>query len=104
VAVSVYFLVQLVNTMYHLNGKGQAATSGKMNLSQLYDYWKDHHATPNLEITTIAYNDNLFTRISQALGKKRINQIESRHIQTFLKNMAAPRISKIKGNAYPLTR
>ncbi|MBU2703174.1 integrase [Sporomusaceae bacterium BoRhaA] len=76
--------------------KGESSNSGKMTLSQFYDYWKENYALKNHEIKTLAYNENLFTRIKQALGKKRIDQIEPRHIQAFLKNMAEPGISKTK--------
>lgn len=74
--------------------KGNTASSGKMTLTHFYDYWKANHANKNHEATTLAYNESLFTRIKQALGSKRIDKIEPRHLLAFYQNLTEPGIRK----------
>lgn len=71
---------------------GQYATSGKMTLAQFYDFWKKNHASKNHEATTINYNDSLFTRIQAALGHKRLDKIEPKHLLALYENLAEPGI------------
>ena len=82
----------------------QHATSGKMTLTGLYEYWKEHHALKNLAPTTVACYNFIYPRIKTALGQKRIDKIEPRHIQAFLANLAEPGIKKLqqkKGSTEP---
>lgn len=75
---------------------GQVSTSGTMTLSQFYDYWKENYALKNHQPTTIAYNDSIFKRIGEALGHKRLNQIEPQHLLAFYKNLAEPGVKKVQ--------
>ena len=74
----------------------QHTTSGKMTLTGLYEYWKEHHASKNLAPTTIACYNFIYPRIKVALGHKRIDKIEPRHIQAFLSNLAEPGIKRVQ--------
>ena len=76
--------------------RGNVAKSGKMTLTQFYEFWKENHALKNHEISTIAYNDQLFTRIKTALGHKKIAAIEPKHLLAFYKNLAEPGIKKVQ--------
>ncbi len=80
---------------------GQYAISGKMTLSQFYDFWKENHARKNHEATTIAYNDFLFVRIKPSLGHKRIDKIEPKHLLAFYSNLAEPGIKKVQRKKQP---
>jgi integrase len=75
---------------------GNVAKSGKMSLTQFYEFWKENHALKNHEISTIAYNDQLFTRIKTALGHKKIASIEPKHLLAFYKNLSEPGIKKVQ--------
>jgi len=86
--------------------KGNIAKSGKMTLSQYYDYWKENYSDKNHEATTKAYNENLFTRIKEALGHKRLDKIEPKYLLDFYKNLAEPGIKKVqrkKNSTEPLS-
>lgn len=74
--------------------KGQTANSGKMTLTQFFDFWKKNHALKNHEATTLAYNDFIFARIKEALGQKRLDKIEPKHLLAFYTNLAEPGIRK----------
>jgi integrase len=73
-----------------LKGKALAASKQKMTLSEFYQYWKHHHAEPNLEKTTLKYNDDLFVRIELGLGHLRIDKITVRQILEFIDQLKAP--------------
>jgi len=73
-----------------LKGKALAASKEKMTLSEFYQYWKHHHAEPNLEKTTLKYNDDLFVRIELGLGHLRIDKITVRQILEFIDQLKAP--------------
>ena len=76
--------------------RGNVAKSGKMTLTQFYEFWKENHALKNHEISTIAYNDQLFTRVKTALGHKKIASIEPKHLLSFYKNLSEPGIKKVQ--------
>lgn len=73
-----------------LEGKALLAGDKKMTLTEFYDYWKHHHADKNLEMSTVYYNDNLFTRIKAVLGALRIDKIKPKHILSFIDQISAP--------------
>lgn len=70
--------------------KGQIARSGKMTLDDFFDYWLQNYAEGRHEPKTITYNKGYFKRISQALGHKRIDKIEPKHLLQFYKNLTEP--------------
>jgi integrase len=74
--------------------RGNHATSGKMTLAQLFDYWEKNHALKNHEQTTIKYNRFMFARIREVLGNKRIDKLEPKHLLAFYQNLAEPGIKK----------
>jgi len=71
---------------------GNIATSGKMTLTQFYDYWKNNYALKTHEAATITYNDAIFFRIKATLGHKRLDKIEPKHLLAFYQNLAEPGI------------
>lgn len=75
--------------------KGNMAQSKGMTIGDLWEYWLEHYARKNLEETTITYYENMWPRIKKALGSMRIDRIEPKHIQAFLKNLAEPGIKKV---------
>jgi integrase len=72
--------------------QGKVLTYGKerMTIQEFYAYWKHHYCETNNEVTTVAYNDALFTRIDAALGHLRIDKVQPRHILAFLEQLRAP--------------
>lgn len=70
--------------------KGQAASSGKMTLNEFFEYWLKNYAEVNHAPKTISYNKGLFKRIRQALGHKRIDKIEPKHLLEFYRNLREP--------------
>lgn len=68
--------------------RGQVATSGKMTLRDFFSYWKSHYAENNLAPKTVYDYDRLFVRIGHAIGHKRVDQIEPRHLLSFFKNLS----------------
>lgn len=80
--------------------KGLYATSGKMTLREYYDYYTENYAKPRHADKTIVYNNSLFARIDQALGHKRLDKIEAKHLLQFFKNLAEPGISKRRHHEY----
>jgi integrase len=76
--------------------KGQAANSGKMTLAQFYEFWKENFSSKNHEPTTLSYNDFIFRRIREALGSKRLDKIEPKHLLSFYKNLGEPGIKKVQ--------
>ncbi|MDR3589092.1 MAG: tyrosine-type recombinase/integrase [Negativicutes bacterium] len=68
--------------------RGQIATSGKMTLTEFFDYWLENHAEGRHEPKTINYNKGLFKRIKEAMGRKRLDKIEPRNLLAFYKNLA----------------
>lgn len=76
--------------------KGNTAQSKGMTVAGLWSYWLEHYAHKNLEETTVAYYENMWPRIKQALGSMRLDRVEPKHIQTFLKNLAEPGIKKVQ--------
>lgn len=74
--------------------KGNTASSGKMTLSQFYEFWKKNYALKNHEATTLAYNDFIFARIKEVLGYKRLDKIEPKNLLAFYANLAEPGIRK----------
>ncbi len=76
----------------------QNSTSGKMTVEDLYDYWKKNYADTHLAATTRATYEFIFPRIKAALGKKRIDKIEPKHIQALMAHLAEPGIRKSSKN------
>jgi len=76
--------------------KGQVATSGKMTLTQFYEFWKKNYAIKKHEATTLSYNDFIFRRIKEAFGQKRLDKIEPKHLLSFYSNLAEPGIKTIQ--------
>lgn len=76
--------------------KGNTAQSKGMTVTELWEYWLEHYAKKNLEETTVAYYENMWPRIKQALGKMRIDRVEPKHIQAFMKNLGEPGIKKVQ--------
>ena len=74
--------------------QGKVAQGGNMLLRNFYCYWKENYALPHLEKTTITAYDYIFPRIDAALGHKKINQIEPKHVLLFLKNLSEPGVRK----------
>ena len=72
-----------------IQGKAVSGDTPKMTLAAFYHYWKHHHAEKNLERTSIAYNNALFTRIEAALGHLKMDKVLPRHILAFLDQLAA---------------
>lgn len=75
--------------------KGTVAHSGKMTLRKFYEYWTENYAKKQLQPTTRNHNDFIFSRIDLALGKKRLDSIEPRHILAFLDNLAEPGVKHV---------
>ncbi len=69
---------------------GAVLTNNRMTLREFYDYFKDHSEklTPK---TLLAY-DGFFTRIKDALGHKKLDDITPNHIRAFIKNLGEPGI------------
>lgn len=76
--------------------KGNSAQSKGMTVAALWEYWLEHYAENNLEDTTIQYYKDMWPRIKQAIGNMRLDRIEPKHIQAFLKNLAEPGIKKVQ--------
>ena len=70
--------------------RGNVAKSGKITLTQFYQFWKDSYALKTHEAATLAYNEHLFKRIKTALGHKKISEIEPKHLLAFYKNLSEP--------------
>lgn len=68
--------------------KGQAASCGKMTLSQFFAYWKEHHAENHLAKKTVQDYSGLFKRIDFALGHKRLDRIQPKDLLAFFKNIS----------------
>ena len=68
--------------------KGNIATSGKMTLDQLFEYWLKNYAEGRHAPKTIAGNKALFKRIKTALGNKRIDKVEPKHLLAFYQNLS----------------
>lgn len=83
--------------------KGLFSTSGKMTLDEFYSYWKDHYAAARHTAKTKQYNDGLYKRISQALGHKRLDKIEPKHLLLFFQNLSENGISPKSGKLSPNT-
>ena len=69
---------------------GQKAKAGKMKLSDLFEFWKTHHAENNLEKSTLHFNEFMLARVEKALGHLRIDKIEPRHLLEFYKKCQQP--------------
>ena len=76
--------------------KGNTAQSKGMTVSALWDYWLEHYAEKNLEETTVIYYKNMWPRIKKGIGSLRLDRIEPKHIQEFMKNLAEPGIKKVQ--------
>ena len=76
--------------------KGNTAQSKGMTVAGLWSYWLEHYAHKNLEETTVAYYENMWPRIKQALGGIRLDRVEPKHIQAFLKNLAEPGVKVVQ--------
>lgn len=76
--------------------KGQFSTSGKMTLAKFYTYWVDNFSKVHHGEKTQAQYRSCWSRVELALGHKRINQIEPKHIIAFLKNISESGISNRK--------
>lgn len=74
--------------------KGQTATSGKMTLEQFFEYWQENYAIGRHAPKTISFNKGLFKRIKEALGHKRLDKIEPKHLLSFYKNLAEPGVKQ----------
>ncbi len=68
--------------------KGQVATSGKMTLTEFFEYWEKNFANSRHAPKTIVYNQGLFKRIKVVLGSKRLDKIEPKHLLAFYTNLA----------------
>lgn len=76
--------------------RGDAAQSKGMSVAELWKYWLDNHATANLEQTTLVYYSNMWPRIETAIGNTRLDKLEPKHIQAFLKNLGEPGVKHIQ--------
>jgi len=74
--------------------KGNTAQSKGMTVSGLWVYWQENYAVHNLEDTSLFYYRQLWPRIEKALGNSRLDRIQPRHVQSFMKNLAEPGIKK----------
>ena len=76
--------------------RGLTAQSGGMTVTGLWEYWLEHHARPTLEETTIIYYENMWPRIRDSIGSLRLDRVQPKNIQSFIKNLAEPGIKKIQ--------
>ena len=74
--------------------KGKSAQSKGFNVDELFTYWMDNYVTSNLEETTKIYYENMRPRIKKGIGSMRLDQVQPKHIQSFLKNLAEPGIKQ----------
>ncbi len=86
--------------------RGNIAASGKMTLKEFFAYWEEHHARNHHEPKTIIRNKELFSRIEAALGSKRLDKLEPKHILQFYKKLSEPGIKNTptKKNGEPAKR
>ncbi len=70
--------------------RGQVSHSGKMTLSEFYEYFVENYAKTHQAPKSIDSNAYLFKRIGAALGHKRIDQIEPKHLLAFYANLRQP--------------
>ena len=76
--------------------KGNNSQSKGMTVSNLWEYWLQNYAEPNLEETTVEYYKRMWPRIKEALGHLRLDRIEPKHIQQFMQNLAEPGIKNVQ--------
>jgi integrase len=73
-----------------VRGKVLESGSEKMTLDQFFEYFKINHAERHYQNTTLRINQDVFERISAALGHQRINKIQPKHILKFITELEAP--------------
>jgi integrase len=76
--------------------RGNSAQSKGMTVSDLWEYWLENYAESNLQETTLEYYKQMWPRIKAALGHLRLDRIEPKHIQQFMRNLAEPGIKVVQ--------
>lgn len=71
----------------------------KMTLEEFFAYWLKNYANPKLAARTLESYQEVFQRIKLALGHKKIDKIEPKHILAFIDNLrTCKRWDKKDGN------
>lgn len=76
----------------------------KMTVAAFFKYWMKHYAQPKLAERTMESYHEGFYRIDLALGHKKIDKVETKHILVFLDNLrTCPRLDGKEGTLSPAT-
>jgi len=70
-----------------------------MTLEEFFAYWLKNYANPKLAARTLESYQEVFQRLKLALGHKKIDKIEPKHILAFIDNLrTCKRWDKKEGN------